>query len=57
MKKLIAGVSLIAILAGCIFLGDDSSTAKYAGDRNGGLIAGDRNGGLIAGDRNGGLIA
>ena len=39
MKKLIAGVSLIAILAGCIFLGDDSSTAKYAGDRNGGLIA------------------
>ncbi|MBS6373216.1 MAG: hypothetical protein KH431_01230 [Erysipelotrichaceae bacterium] len=51
MKKIITGVALIAIMAGCLLAGnvEQNDAAKpVAGDRWGGLIAGDRWGGLIA---------
>lgn len=48
MKKLLAGMAVIALLAGCLLSNNVSKElSPVAGDRNGGVIAGDRWGGLI----------
>ena len=43
MKKLITGVALVAVMAGCLFVGGNANSSKAVGDRSGGLIA-DRSG-------------
>ena len=41
MKKLIAGIALVAIMAGCLFAGNVSNelAAPVAGDRSGTVIS------------------